>query len=135
MVDARYLVALLALGACAPRAVTSEVIVVPTTTMPSVRWECPRHLDKAELEAAGLPWPGVRGACDSCTTLDGQWVAARHMPSVGQHGLGRLGWDCQQCYRAQRGPSDPIFERCQCGTQGCDKGDIKVMSDVVTPWN
>ena len=81
MVDARYLVALLALGACAPRAVTSEVIVVPTTTMPSVRWECPRHLDKAELEAAGLPWPGVRGACDSCTTLDGQWVAARHMPS------------------------------------------------------
>ncbi|MHA1573541.1 MAG: hypothetical protein ACTSX8_06065, partial [Alphaproteobacteria bacterium] len=120
-------VSLLAL-ACAPAAApikglerSSQLAFAdPWPTSSPESWECPRDLDKAERDERGIQWPGVKGACDSCTTSGGQWVPERYMPDVGPHGLQRLAWSCAQCYRTERAPGDPIFERCRCGSPGCD---------------
>ena len=96
-------VSLLAL-ACAPAAAPTKVLGIadPWPTSSPESWECPRDLDKAERDERGIQWPGVKGACDSCTTSGGQWVPERYMPDVGPHGLQRLAWSCAQCYRTAR---------------------------------
>jgi len=58
--------------------------------------------------------------CNGCWSACGAWVPEKYMLDVGPTGMDRIAWNCQRCYRTERDPGDPIFELCQCGSEGCE---------------